>query len=81
MRIRFVGGPCHNQLIDRTGHLESGDQLLILSDWYHLKLFRTARGTKYLQYVHESLIGQNGKPHPCTYKERFPKWRLCLEVR
>ena len=81
MRIRFVGGKLHNQLIDRQGHLEPGDQLRMGDDWYHLNRFRTAHGTRYVQYVHESLIAKNGKPEASTYKERFKKWTLCLGVR
>ncbi len=58
--------------------------LSVASEWtresYFLHKFRTQRGTKYVQYVHESLIAKNGKPDPCVYKERFKKWNLGLKA-
>lgn len=45
---------------------------------YYLHKFRTSRGTRYVQYIHESLLANNGKPDPCAYKERFKKWNLSI---
>jgi len=86
MRIRFVGGPLHNR-ISEVGEprpvwviaVPDGDQCGAES--YHLNRFRTASGTRYVQYVHESLIAKNGKPEASTYKEKFKKWTLCLGVK
>lgn len=83
MRVRFVGGPWHNRIQDtdlvpvwqvtREGKGGAGNR-----EKYHLHKFRTSRGTRYVQYIHESLIANNGKPDPCAYKERFKKWNLSL---
>ena len=103
MRVRFVGGPWHNRVV------ETGNSNEILSPYfvaapppadlnmigldlmvalepvsmftresYHLKQFRTQYGTKYVQYIHESLIANNGKPDTCTHKERFKPWNLAM---
>lgn len=82
MRIRFVGGPLHNQIIGRvSGPARASAVRLILGERYELNRFETASGTEYLQYIHESLIANNGKPDACTYQEKFKKWKLCLGVR
>jgi hypothetical protein len=85
MRIRFVGGQLHNKLIECGDHpcptyavaVRNGEN----QERYELKRFRTAYKTSYVQYIHESLLDKNGKPEPCTYKERFKKWKLSLGVR
>ncbi len=48
---------------------------------YELNRFRTGRGTRYLQYVHKSLVSNSGKPHVSTYKEKFKPWKLNCVVR
>lgn len=74
--IRFVGGPWHNRI--QCVH-EFFPCLRLVGVWpeckYHLVEFHTRRGTKYLQYVHGSLIhGRNVSP--AAYRERFPVWRI-----
>lgn len=95
MRVRFVGGPWHNRVRETGPELNpvwhiavppEEDPALLhpASTWtresYHLHKFRTPHGTRYVQYIHESLIAKNGKPDPCAYKERFKKWSLGLKA-
>ncbi len=99
MRIRFVGGPRHNRILEvgpkpndvwhvvvQDSHtiedlsLEPGCGPLWRRESYHLHRFSTPSGTKYQQYVHESLIGPNGRPHPSAYKEKFKKWKKPFTV-
>lgn len=87
MRVRFVGGTSHNRVrevwpileriaINPTDIEVKHDPFRTDSERYQLHKFHTQRGTKYMQYVHESLLTNNGKPHSSAYKERFKPWSL-----
>lgn len=75
--IRFVGGPWHNRLEEvarmaPTIILNSGGSRRAN---YVLASYETCYGTRYFQYVHESLIDGNYAKES-TWKEASPKWTL-----
>lgn len=75
MFIRLVGGPYHNRFFDDgISRLDDGRQLTAPCT-YHLVGFYTCYGTKYWQFVHESLV-KRGKVSRQTYRERLAKWEL-----
>lgn len=78
-RIRFVGGLWHNRLVIclllpsvTIGYRPGEEQA---NPRYSLAKYRTKAGTPYYQYVHSSLI-ENGQAAECTWRERFPKWKI-----
>lgn len=89
--IRFCGGPWHNRLEDvelcprlvvqchmpQTTLSYAGcfKAASIKRDLYYLASYTSRFGTKYYQYVHESLV-QGGSACDSTWRERFKEWRL-----
>jgi hypothetical protein len=82
LKIRFVGGPYHNELrlVDRLeavaylGEVESEsfEPLPAIMRFYRLCHFQTEFGTFFMQYVDESILG--GDDFPTTSTEKFPEW-------
>lgn len=66
MLIRLVGGPLHNHFADTelTSHSSETGHL------YYEVTYKTGWGTRYKQFVHESLV-RGTKIHISTYRERF----------
>ncbi len=87
MRIRFVGGHLNNRIIECGASPQPRYAVVVQradvyrEERYELNSFRTGRKTKYLQYIHESLLAKNGRPDACTYRERFKKWKPSISLR
>lgn len=86
--IRFVGGPWHNRFCDLELCPEvvlrrpavvpaslsyAGCFANAREDRYYLAVYETGCGTRYMQYVHQSLISNGKAP---DYYERLPKWQI-----
>lgn len=75
MLVRLVGGPYHNRFFDcECSRLENGEPTTV-SCTYRLVGFYSAYGSKYWQFVHESLI-RRGKIRRECYKEWLAHWEL-----
>jgi hypothetical protein len=77
-RYRFVGGPLHNRILGTDGRHEvgvSGSTDPRHFSRYLLCWFTTEFGTRYMQYVHESLM-RGGHAVPETYQEALPAMRF-----
>lgn len=70
-RIRFVGGPWHNQLGPvGTCTIISPRGLYRLAE-FHTPHYRTT----YYQYLHETLIYANHVAR-CSFQEKLPAWSI-----
>ncbi len=70
MLIRLVGGPYNNQLIDTELPCVTGPR-----ETYYLVHYVSGYGSKYVQYVHSSMI-RRGEVSRLTYRERLARWDL-----
>lgn len=84
--IRFVGGPWHNRvewinnlapaiILRSKEGIPCGIETIYKDELYHLVQFVNYYNTKYLQYVHSTLI-RGKRVDPRCYSERLATFRI-----